>query len=272
MNFTKVIHHDTYAPISTPTTALAGRRVLITGASKGIGRSTALAYARAGASYIALGARSSLTSVETEVLAAAKEAGHEAPRILLLSLDITSRSSINDAAESVSKEFGKLDILINNAAVLEKWATILESDEDKYWNTWETNYRGIYWMTKSFLPLLLDETDGEGMKTIVNVTSGGALNLTSGASAYQTTKFALLKFTEFIMIEYGPKGVLSFAVHPGGVPTEMGLKMPEHMHSRKCHFHLYSARDGLPLLIFIWPFRDIEVLIIFLLLSSSGYS
>lgn len=205
---------------------------MITGASKGIGRSTAIAYARAGASYIALGARSSLSSVEPAVLAAAKEAGHEPPKILLLNLDVSSRPSITAAAETVGKEFsGKLDILINNAAMLEKWTPIVESDEEEYWRTWEVNYRGIYWMTKSFLPFLLDESGGEGMKIIVNVSSAGALNLTNGASAYQTTKFAVLKFTEFIMVEYGMKGMLSFAVHPGGVKTDVALNMPDYMHA-----------------------------------------
>jgi NAD(P)-dependent dehydrogenase (short-subunit alcohol dehydrogenase family) len=234
MDFTKIIHHDTYPAISAPTTALTGARVFISGASKGIGRSTAISYARAGASYIALGARSSLSTIEPDLLAAAKEAGHAAPKILLLNLDITSRSSITEAAETVSKEFdGKLDILINNAAVLEKWAPITESNEDEYWNTWEVNYRGIYWMTKSFLPLLLEEKGGEGMKTIVNLTSAGALNLTAGASAYQTTKMAVLKFTEFVMVEYGMKGILAFAVHPGGVRTDMGLNMPDFMHARR---------------------------------------
>ena len=146
-------------------------------------------------------------------MVAAKEAGHPPPKVLLLNLDITSRSSITSAAETVAKEFdGKLDILINNAAVLEKWATILESDEDEYWNSWEVNYRGMYWMTKSFLPLLLEESGREGLKTIVNLTSAGALNLTIGASAYQTTKHAVLKFSEFVMVEYGPKGVLCFSV------------------------------------------------------------
>lgn len=211
--------------------------MFISGASKGIGQKTALSYARAGASYIALGARSSLSAVEPEVLAAAKEAGHKPPKILLLTLDITSRASVVAATEAVAKEFnGKLDILINNAAVLEKWNPITETDEDEYWNSWEVNYRGVYWMTKSFLSLLLEESSGEGLKTIVNVTSAGAHNVRFGASAYQTTKFALLKFTEFIMVEYGPKGVLSFAVHPGGVPTAMGLNMPKEMHAGRSLF------------------------------------
>jgi hypothetical protein len=57
-------------------------------------------------------------------------------------------------------------------------------------------------MTKSLLSLLLGKTDGEGMKTIVNVTSARALSLPPGASAHQTTKFAILKFAELVMLEY----------------------------------------------------------------------
>ena len=207
--------------------------MLITGASKGIGRSCAISYARAGASYIAIGARSSLSSLEPAILTAAKEAGHPAPKILSLNLDISSSSSIAAAADQVRKEFGgKLDILINNAAVLEKWAPIADTDEEEYWSTWEVNYRGIYLMTKHFLPLLLDQSDGEGMKTIVNVTSSGAHSLTPGASAYQTTKFAILKFAEFVMLEYGPKGVLCFSVHPGGVLTDAAKNVPKKLHFR----------------------------------------
>jgi NAD(P)-dependent dehydrogenase (short-subunit alcohol dehydrogenase family) len=115
--------------------------------------------------------------------------------------------------------------------VLPKWATITESDEDAYWDAWEVNYRGLYWMTKSFLPFLLENKRGEGLKTIVNLTSAGALSLSSGASAYQITKLAVLRFSEYVMVEYGMKGVLCFSVHPGGVPTEMGLNMPDHMHA-----------------------------------------
>ena len=171
------------------------------------------------------------------MIAAATEAGHAPPKVALLELDITSRSSIAAAADKVRHDFeGKLDILINNAAVLEKWLPILESDESEYWKTWEVNYRGIYWMTKSFLPLLLDEGQGQGLKTIVNVTSIGAHNLSYGASAYQCSKSATIKFGEFVMAEYGLKGVLCFSVHPGGVKTDIALNMPAAMHTCKLDF------------------------------------
>ena len=87
--------------------------------------------------------------------------------------------------------------------------------------------RGSYLVTRSFLPLLLKGGD----KQIVNLSSIGAHAMRFGASAYQTSKLAVLRFTEFIMSEYGEKGILAFAVHPGGVMTEMGARMPSHTHS-----------------------------------------
>ncbi|KAL9603720.1 MAG: hypothetical protein Q9219_001039 [cf. Caloplaca sp. 3 TL-2023] len=80
-------------------------------------------------------------------------------------------------------------------------------------------------MTRSFLPLLLK---GSG-KTIVNLTSGGAHALSPGASAYQTTKLAILRLSEFTNAEYGEEGILAYSLHPGGIPTEMAGRMPQAM-------------------------------------------
>jgi NAD(P)-dependent dehydrogenase (short-subunit alcohol dehydrogenase family) len=98
--------------------------------------------------------------------------------------------------------------------------------------TWETNYRGAYWATKFFLPLLLKTENG--LKTIVNLSSIGAHALRFGMSAYQISKFAILKLTEFICAEYAEHGVVAYAVHPGGVATELSLNLPNYMHPCEC--------------------------------------
>ena len=85
-------------------------------------------------------------------------------------------------------------------------------------------------MTKAFLPLLLRADNETGLKTIVNVSSMGALALRPGGSAYQTSKFALLKFTEFVMVEYADQGILCYAVHPGSVMTKLAENMPKEIH------------------------------------------
>lgn len=118
-DFTPTIHRDTYPYIKPEQFDLTGRAVLITGASKGIGRETALSYARAGASFIAIGARSSLDSLKGEIEAAAEQAGKKAPKILALQLDVADQASVEQAAKETESAFGRLDILVNNAGFLE---------------------------------------------------------------------------------------------------------------------------------------------------------
>ncbi|MCJ1318032.1 hypothetical protein MMC15_003359 [Xylographa vitiligo] len=225
--FTPTNHHDTYPYISPTALSLHGRHVFITGASKGIGRATAISYARAGVSALALSARSSLSSVETDVASAAKAAGHSPPKVFTYEMDVTSRESIESVATHAAHDLGRrLDILINNAGYLEIFTPIVDSDPDEWWKTWTVNMRGPYLVTRAFLPLMLMGGD----KTIVNLSSVGAHGKRPGASGYQTSKLAVCRFTEFIGAEYGAEGVLAFAVHPGGVMTELSANMPKHTH------------------------------------------
>ncbi|KAK9328512.1 hypothetical protein V1520DRAFT_345886 [Lipomyces starkeyi] len=226
--FTSTTHHDTYPAIDPKTKSdQRGRAVLITGASKGIGRATAVSFAKAGATAIVIAARSNLDDVEKDVLAAAEEAGHSPPQVVKLQLDVTDEASISSAVSQTEKQVGRLDVLINNAGYLENWKPVADSDPSEWWLSWEINLRGVYLMTRAFLPLMLKG----GQKIIVNVSSIGAHYSRYGASAYQTAKFALLRFTEFVASEYESEGIVTYALHPGGVPTELALGMPEPMHS-----------------------------------------
>jgi NAD(P)-dependent dehydrogenase (short-subunit alcohol dehydrogenase family) len=138
-------------------------------------------------------------------------------------MDVLDMESVNNAAKEVEKSFPKLDILINNAGYLSSFKPILESDPHEFWLNYEVNLRGVYWVTKAILPFMLKE----GEKTIVNVASAGAHGLLPGGSGYQTTKFALLRFTEFLMVDYGDQGILAYAVHPCGHATALGSGMPK---------------------------------------------
>lgn len=191
--------------------------MFITGASKGIGKAVTLSFAKAGASFIAIGARSDLQSLEQAIQEAAASADRKPPHVLLINLDVTSQKSVDDAAAKVEKAFGKLDILINNAGVIEPISPIVDSNPDAWWKTWTVNVRGPYLVTRAFLPLLLK---GE-YKHIIITTSVGAHAVMPGLSAYQPGKLAILRFTEFINAEYGDKGVLAYAVHPGAIITEI---------------------------------------------------
>lgn len=227
--FTPTMHSTPYPYISPSKQNLSGRAVFITGASKGIGRATALSFATAGASYIAIGARSSLDSLVTELKDTANKAGYNQIKILPMSLDVTDQESVDKAGKAIEKEFGRLDILINNAGYLESCVKIADSDPLEWWKSLTTNVNGVYLCTRALLPLLLKTSDG--LKTILNVSSIGAHRQRPGASAYQTGKLALLRFGEFVNAEYGEEGVLCYGIHPGAVMTELALRMPKHTHS-----------------------------------------
>ncbi|QGA18524.1 hypothetical protein EYB26_006209 [Talaromyces marneffei] len=221
--FTSTVHHDTYPAVAKA--SQQGRTVFITGASKGIGRATAISFAKAGAETIIIAARSNLSSVETEILAAAKEVG-ATPRVIKLVIDVVDEKSVAEAAAEIEKTVGKVDILINNAGYLEKWHPISESDPIEWWKTCEVNLKGLYLVTRAMLPLVLKSE----AKTIVNLSSIAAHIVARGASSYQISKLAVIRFTEFIVEEYGEQGVVAIAVHPGAVPTDLSSNMPDFMH------------------------------------------
>ncbi|EKV12482.1 2,4-dienoyl-CoA reductase, putative [Penicillium digitatum] len=222
-NFTSRTHHDTYPAIDPTKRDLSSKYIFITGASKGIGRETALSYSRAGCAGIAVGARTNLTGLAPSLSEAASAAGKPVPQIVVVPLDVTDEKSVTAAAATVNEAFPRLDILINNAGYLEKRAKIAESDPEEWWRTWNVNVRGPYLVTRAFLPQILVKG---GEKIVVNLSSIAAHLIAPGGSAYQTSKLALQRWTEFLHVDHGPDGILTFAVHPGGVPTDMGKRLP----------------------------------------------
>ena len=240
-DLTKIRHNDTYPAIDPSTKSNhANHAVFITGASKGFGRATAIAYAAAGASHIALGARSSYGTLEQEILTAAEKAGKPAPRVLALTVDVQDLASVEAAAKEIEKEFGRLDILVNNAGYLESFTPVKDSDPKEWWTTYEVNVRGVYYVTRACLPLLLRG----GEKTVLNVTSAGANAIYDGASGYQVTKLAVVRFTEFLCREYASQGLIAYSVHPGGVLTELGLNMPKHAHGSEFAPIFFASCSG----------------------------
>jgi len=123
-NFTPTFHSDTYAaidPRSTPSTAYAGKVVLITGANKGLGRAFAIAYAEAGASVIIIGSRSGAADVTAAALDAAQKAGRSRPSIHEVKIDVCDPASIDKAAAAVKEKAGRLDILIKYVECSPPW-------------------------------------------------------------------------------------------------------------------------------------------------------
>jgi NAD(P)-dependent dehydrogenase (short-subunit alcohol dehydrogenase family) len=194
---------------------------LITGANAGIGFATALSFALAGVSKLALTALS-LSDFSPDTQAQLEMAG--ARHVILLAMDVLSPSSLSTALSTISQDFKHLDILVNNAGYMAAMSPIASSEEDSWWRTFEINLLGTYRVTKAALPLLLSSQ----LKTIINLNSIAAHNLRPSASAYGTSKNAVLRFTEFLMMEseIEGNGLLAYCVHPGAIMTKLAESMP----------------------------------------------
>lgn len=183
----------------------------------------ALSYAKAGASGIAIIDLLDSTAVEKECLEAAKAAGRSQPSIICLKVDIRNLAAVEQAAKAIQSKFDSLDIIINNAGYLAPYEPLVDSDPEKWWVSWEVNVRGPYHIAKAFLPFLLKSND----KTMIVISSVGAHHTLLGGSSYETTKLAVLKINNYLMLEYGDQGLLVYAVAPGGVHTDMAASFPK---------------------------------------------
>ncbi|OAL42940.1 putative NADP(+)-dependent dehydrogenase [Pyrenochaeta sp. DS3sAY3a] len=229
--FTTKRNSTTYDYISPSNLNLSGTHVLVTGTAyeDGVGYATASAFARAGASAIAMvdlhGVSDDLIA---KIKAAAVQAGHPEPQVLGCTADISSRDSVAALRDVVAAAFsGRLDVVVNNAAHMEPDVPLLDQDPEVYWRTWEVNVQGLINMTRAFLPLQLSTSSG--LCTIINVSSSGALSARPRNGNYRTSKLAVLRWTESLQLEYGEKGLLAYCVNPGAIKTQITKNAPENV-------------------------------------------
>ncbi len=185
---------------------------LVTGASKGIGRETALALAREGA-HIAISARSEelLQEVAGEIRAAGSKA-------LVFPGDMSDEKTIAEFVEATIAEFGRLDILINNAGV-GIFGPIAELSTEDWDTMFNLNMRGVFLMTRTCLPHLR----AAGESVVVNVASLAGKNAFVGGGGYAATKHALLGFSRCLMLEERQHGLRVLAICPGSVNTPFNI-------------------------------------------------
>ncbi|KAH7066993.1 putative oxidoreductase ucpA [Paraphoma chrysanthemicola] len=216
------LRNDIYPSISaasTPSLQQPGKIALVTGAGRGIGRAIALQYAYASVGSLILCAR---TASELDDVEAKIKAINNTIKVSKHTVDVTSEAAVKQFAQDVQTKEGRLDILVNNAGHSSDWVPITEADSDDWWRTFEVNLKGPFLFIQAFLPLLM-ATAEEKKSTVdvVNISSMGAHITMPGASAYQTSKLALLRLGEFVHTEYGDKGINVISVNPGGVLTTL---------------------------------------------------
>ncbi|MCC0016808.1 MAG: SDR family oxidoreductase [Rhodobiaceae bacterium] len=228
-------HHTRYDAID-PASALkdsaADKVVFIAGASRGIGQATAVAFAQAGARALYLTARSEDALKETRALV---EKANPDTQCAISVCDVTSAEQVAAAAADCVTRFGGIDVADANAGYLGPWVKIGESDPEGWWWNWEVNVKGAYHLIRFALPHLIESArrradEGRSGGHLILLSSIGAQFVMPGASDYQTAKHAINRLCEFVQSDHGEDRIKCFAIHPGGVATDLGLNMPEHMH------------------------------------------
>lgn len=228
--------HSLYDAID-PKGALAGsaegKVVFISGASRGIGQATAVAFAQAGARAVYLSARTEVALEETRALLLS---ANPETRCAVRACDVTIAADVKAAVADCVVRFGALDVADANAGCLGPWTKIGLSDPEGWWSTWEVNVKGVYHVIRFALPPLIESARrhaaaGQSGGHLILLSSVGAQLLMPGASDYQTAKHAINRLCEFVQVDHGDDGIKCFALHPGGVATELGRSMPEPMHA-----------------------------------------
>lgn len=187
---------------------MTGKTALITGASRGIGAAAARAFADAGAN-VALVARST-----TEIAEIAGEIGDKA---IAISCDVSRYDEVLRAVEVTTETFGAIDVLINNAGVVNPIGHLQDTDPDSWGKTIDINVKGVMYGLHTVMPQMIARGGG----TIINISSGAAHGPVEGWSAYCSSKAAVYMLTRAADKEARDKGIRVLGLSPGTVATEM---------------------------------------------------
>lgn len=189
---------------------LKGKYALITGATRGLGKATALAFAKEGINVAITGRNEELLK------SVCKEIQSYGVQGVYATFDVADRSGVKAGIEQIRTKFPQIDILVNNAGVA-KFGTLLEMDEADWVHIINTNVLGMYYVTKEILPLMVKQNEGD----IFNVASTAGLNGNATTSAYSASKFAVIGLSESLMKEVRKNNIRVTTLTPSTIATDM---------------------------------------------------
>jgi 3-hydroxy acid dehydrogenase / malonic semialdehyde reductase len=189
---------------------LAGRTVLITGASSGIGRSCAHAFATAGARLILCARREDRL---TEVAASLATEVHH------LTLDVRDRAAVAAAVDGLPDEWRDIDVLVNNAGLAAGLAALPDGDPDDWERMLDTNVKGLLWVTRAVVPGMV----GRGAGHVINIGSIAGRETYPNGAVYCASKAAVDRITKGLRMDLLGSGIRVSTVDPGMVQTEFSL-------------------------------------------------
>jgi NAD(P)-dependent dehydrogenase (short-subunit alcohol dehydrogenase family) len=195
----------------------SGQVALVTGASTGIGRALVDGLAARGVAVAGLA-----RNEERLTAAMAEVAGTTGVRTLAVAADVTDRAAVDAAVARVADELGRVDLLVNNAGVIDAdEVPVWEADPDQWWDVVGSHIRGAQLLVRAVVPGMLARGHGR----VVNIGSGMGIRAHRDYSAYSVAKTGLMRLTEALDLSLQGSGVHAFDVAPGVVDTPMTRSM-----------------------------------------------
>ncbi|KAH7345901.1 hypothetical protein BKA66DRAFT_517181 [Pyrenochaeta sp. MPI-SDFR-AT-0127] len=209
VTLTSKYHRDVYPAIEATYSSAAGKHILITGASRGIGRAIALSWAKAGAAGIAICSRKaeSLESVTSEIKAA-----NASTDVLALACDTTKSVDVASLFEAAKAQFGKLDVVVANVGGANQGSTfpkIGDMDEEAWWDDIATNVRSAHLTAHHYIRTFGPDLSG----TFITLASSVAAIIIPGGSSYGISKASVIRLVEYLDAEY--PNLKAFSLDPG---------------------------------------------------------
>ncbi len=193
---------------------LKSKKAIITGGSRGLGKATAIAFAKKGID-VAITGRNEKRLKET--VAELKAIGVNATYEIF---DVGNYEEVKQGIKNILETLGSVDILVNNAGIA-AFGSFNEMEISQWTTIIQTNVMGMYYVTKEVLPYLIEKNEGD----IINVSSTAGLNGNANTSAYSASKFAVIGMSESLMKEVRKNNIRVCTLTPSTIATDMALEL-----------------------------------------------
>jgi len=193
---------------------LKNKKAIITGGGRGLGKATAIAFAKEGID-VAITGRNEKVLQETvaEIQAMGVKAYYSV-------FDVSNYEEVQKGIKNIIEQLGGIDILVNNAGIA-AFGTFNEMEVSQWSQIIQTNVMGMYYVTKEVLPHLINQNEGE----IINVSSTAGLNGNASTSAYSASKFAVIGMSESLMKEVRKNNIRVCTLTPSTIATDMSVEL-----------------------------------------------
>ena len=193
---------------------LKGKKAIVTGGGKGLGKATAIAFAKEGIDVAITGRNEeNLINTVTELKSYGVDAIYEL-------FDVGNHEEVKDGIERILHQFNSVDILVNNAGIA-AFGSFLEMSPDKWNAIIQTNVMGMYYVTKEVLPYLITKNEGD----IINISSTAGITGNANTSAYSASKFAVIGMSEALMKEVRKNNIRVCTLTPSTIASDMSLEL-----------------------------------------------